>query len=79
MAVLRSVVNYELQITNYESFTILGLSLLRYCQATDKKAYMYNRRLGRGYLPSGIHSITVEPWVDSKVQFPMSTLSFDGL
>ena len=41
MAVLCSVLNCELRITNYESFAILGLSLLRYCQATDKKGYMY--------------------------------------
>ena len=30
-------------------------------------------------MPSGIQSIAVVPWGDSKVQFPMSTLSFDGL
>jgi len=29
-------------------------------------------------VPSGIHSIAVVPWVDSKVQFPMSALSFEG-
>jgi hypothetical protein len=40
---------------------------------------MYNRHPGKGVVPSAIQSIAVVPWVDSKVQFPMSTLSFAGL
>ena len=63
MAVLRSVVNYELQIANYVSFTILGLSLLRCNQATDKKGYLYNRHLVEGtYLRVSLQLLLSPAW-----------------